>query len=366
VPFGILLLFFSSKLLALDYYSYDFRDINGTTNFNLELEAHSDKLPFDIFDDAWINMPAHKKSNNAFGQIYSDIYVDYEGLKVGVFGERVAQININDGFVELWYEAQKDFTRLLASDRIYKTLEPKPIRGEGNSYESSGLFVQKVFPLATYHHLSTKLKVHYAKDLHYISVDGYTNKKKLVGSFDYIYSNKNLITKGTDNSDSPLGVGYALDIEYIYNREKFYMYLGGFNIGSYIYWKNITRMHYDFDSEVIYKGDDGYNHYKPFGRGHYEYNKSFIQKIPTYYKASLNYALLDNFAVGNNVQVYENMYSYEPYINAKIYSNRYKIGIETQSKTLMFGVYLKHIQLELANKFGLDGNILSGRCKISF
>jgi len=366
MAFVILLLLLSSELFSLNYYSYDFRDVNASINFNLELDAQSDKLPFDIFDEEWKNVPDHQKSNNAFGQVYSDIYVDYEGLKLGVFGEKLAQINMNDGFIELWHEAQKDFLQLLANKDIYKTLEPKPITGEGNSYEAYGLFVQKVFNIYPHHYLSTKLKLNYAKELQYIKVDGYTSAEKFTGEFDYIYSNKNHISNGENRSNSPSGIGYGLDIEYIYNKEKLYVYLGAFNLGSYIYWKNVTLMHYDFDSEVIYKGADGYNHYRPFGRGRYEYNTSFTQKLPSYGRASLNYELFDNFAIGNNLKVYENMYAYEPYINAKIYSGRYKLGYEIQSSTLLIGAYFKHIHIELSNKFGLSSNILNASCRISF
>lgn len=330
------------------------------------LDAHSDRLPFDIFDQEWKKIPDHQKSNNAFGQVYSDIYVDYSGLKVGVFGEKLAQINMNDGFIELWHEAQKDFLQLLASKDVYKTLEEKPVTGEGNSYEAYGLFVQKVFEVYSHHYFSTKLKFNYAKELQYIKVDGYTDAEKFSGKFDYIYSNKNHITKGENRSDTPLGIGYGLDIEYIYNREKLYLYLGAFNLGSYIYWNNVTLMHYDFDSEVIYKGDDGYNHYRPFGKGYYENNISFTQELPAYYRASLNYELFTYLALGNNLRVYENIYANEPYINVKIYRGDYKLGYEIESSTLLFGVTFEHFQLEVANQFGLSGNVLKASCKISF
>lgn len=273
---------------------------------------------------------------------------------------------MNDGFIELWHEAQKDFLQLLASKDIYKTLEEKPVTGEANSYDAYGMFVQKVFKVYSHHYLSVKLKLNYANELQYIKADGYTDSEKFVGKFDYVYSHENLISRGDTQSDSPSGIGYGLDIEYIYNKDKLYVYLGGFNLGSYIYWKNVTLMHYDFNSEVIYEGDDGYNHYRPFGRGYYEYNASFTQKLPSYYRASLNYEVFDNLAIGNNLKVYEKMYAYEPYINAKIYSGRYKLGYEVQSDTILFGTYFKNIHIELSNKFGLSNNILNASCRISF
>jgi len=366
VTLFILFFLFSSKLLALNYYSYDFRDINASINFNLDLDAHSDKLPFNIFDQEWKKVPDHQKSNNAFGQVYSDIYIDLDALKIGVFGETIAQINMNDGFIELWNEAQKDFFQLLANKDIYKTLEEKPLIGKGNSYKAYGMFVQKVFNLYPHHYLSAKLKLNYAKELQYIKVNGYTSSEKFTGSLDYIYSHKNYISNANTRSDNPSGIGYGIDIEYIYNKENIYVYLGAFNIGSYIYWKNVTLMHYDFDSEVIYKGADGYNHYRPFGQGYYEYNKSFTQTLPSYYRASINYELFDNLAFGNNLKIYEKMYTCEPYINTKIYSQRYKIGYEIQSNTVTLGAYFKYIKFELSNQFSLAGNILNANCKISY
>ncbi len=366
MAFVILLLLFSSELFSLNYYSYDFRDVNASINFNLELDAQSDKLPFNIFDQEWKSVPDHKKSNNAFGQAYSDLYVDYEGLKVGVFGEKIAQLNLNDGMIELLFEAQKDFVQLLVSKDIYQTLESKPIIGEVNSYNAYGIFVQKVFKVYSHHYISLKLKFNYANELHDVKVDGYTSSDKFYGKLDYIYSRENLISNRTNESNSPSGMGYGLDIEYIFNQNKLYFYLGGFNLGSYIYWKDVILMHYDFDSEVIYKGDDGYNHYRTFGQGYYEYNVSFTQKLSSYYKASVNYELFDNFSIGNNLKIYEDLYAYEPYINTKIYSGRYKLGYEVKSNTLLFGAYFKYIHIEVSNKFGVSNNILNASCKISF
>ncbi len=365
IAFGVLFLL-QTQLFALSYYSYDFRDANDTINFSAKIDAQSDKLPFNIFDQEWEEVPAHKKSNNAFAQIYSDAYYNYGGFKFGVFGEKIAQISINDGFVELLYNSQKDFFQLLASKEIYKTMAQKPIEGEGNYCDAYGVFVQKVFTVQSAHYLSLKAKLNYANDLHHIRANGYTDSEKFVGSFDYVYSKKNLISKNPTLSESPQGLGYGVDIEYVYNRDKLYFYMGAFNVASYVYWKNVTFMHYDLDSEVIYVGEDGYKHYKPFGVGYYEYGVSFKQKLPQYYRASLNYELFENMAIGNNLKAYENVHSNEPYVNLKIYKGRYKLGYQLENKTLLFGAYYKYVNLEVSNKFGFAGNVLQAGVKISF
>lgn len=125
-----LFLFFYTPLSALSYYSYDFRDINSSLNFTSHAEAYSDNLPFNTFDEEWIEPPSHEKKNNAFGEIYNDFYVDYDGFKLGVFKQGVAQISMNDGFIQTWHSAEKDFTKLLSMDNINQKLPTTSIEGE--------------------------------------------------------------------------------------------------------------------------------------------------------------------------------------------------------------------------------------------
>ncbi|MEA1983634.1 MAG: hypothetical protein U9N39_08810 [Campylobacterota bacterium] len=353
-------------LHALSHYSYDFRDINATVNFTINLDAKSNKLPFNIFDQEWKEVPVAQKSNRAFGQVYTDVYVDYEGLKIGVFGEKIAEVEINDGFIDLWYSAQKDFLQLLVSKDIYKTIEPNSIKGEANYCNPYGLYLQKVFALNSSNFLSVKLKLNYADEMQYIKVNGYTNSEKFSGSLDYVYAQENYISNTNNKRQGPMAIGYGVDIEYIYNRDKLYVYLGAYNLASSMYWSNVTHMHYDFDSEVIYKGDDGYNHYKPFGVGNYKYNQSFRQKLPVYYKASLNYEFYDSFALGNNFKLYNQMYSNEPHVNFKIYNGRYKLGYQIEDNIFLFGTYFRNVNFEVANKFGLEDNVLQANIKLSF
>lgn len=329
------------------------------------MDAQSNKLPFNIFDQEWKKIPPHKRSNDAFGQVYTDAYVDYNGLKFGVFGEKMVQIHINEGFFQTWFYAQKDFLQLLFNKDIYKTIPQNPIDGKATSYNSYGVYVQKVFQPKESHFLSLKLKIHYVDQLHDIKANGYTNDTKFVGNFDYYYSEKNLISKGNTQGNTPQGIGYGIDLEYLYHKDKWYFYLGGYNLGSYIYWKNVTLMHYDFDSDIIYKDTDGYNHYKPFGQGYYKYNLSFKQKLPQYYKTSLNYELNSNLSLGSNVKIYENLYVTEPYINAGFSFLRYKLGYQIQDNTLLFALYHRYFILEISNKFGPSNDALQVQLKIS-
>lgn len=335
-------------------------------NFRASIDAQSNKLPFNIFDQEWQEIPPHERSNDAFGQVYSDFYVDYDGFKIGVFGEKVAQIHINEGFFQTWFYAQKDFVSLLFNKDIYKTIPQNPIDGQATSFSSYGLYLQKVFQPAKSHFLSLKVKIHNADNLHDIKADGYTNDTKFVGSFDYYYSQDNLISKEETKSSTPKGIGYGIDIEYLYHQDKWYFYLGGYNLGSYIYWKNVTLMHYDFNSQTIYKGEDGFNHARPFGQGYYKYNLSFKQKLPEYYKSSINYEMKDSLSIGTNIKLYENLYTTEPYINAKLYFLRYKLGYQIQDKTLLFGLYYKYFNLEVSNKFGPSNDALQAQLRVSF
>jgi len=330
------------------------------------MDAQSNKLPFNIFDQEWRESPAHERSNDAFGQIYADTYVDYDGLKFGVFGERLAQVDMNEGFFQTWFYAQKDFLQLLFNQDIYKIIPQNPINGKATSYNSYGMYVQKVFQPKKSHFLSFKLKLHYANKLHDIKARGYTDDTKFIGSFDYYYSKKNLVSKGKTQSDAPQGIGHGIDLEYIYQQDKWYFYLGGYNLGSYIYWKNVTLMHYNFNSEIIYKGTDGYNHSRHFGKGYYKYNVSFKQKLPQYYKTSLNYEATSSLSIGSNVKIYDNLYVIEPYINAKLYFLRYKLGYQIQDNTLLFALYYKYVNLEISNKFGPANDALQAQLRISF
>jgi len=268
--------------------------------------------------------------------------------------------------METWYTAQKDFFKLLANDNIYKELQDAPLSGKANYYNSYGLFIQKVFKVNSKNFLSVKLKLNYGTKLHSITLNGTTNSEHFRGSYDYYYSKENLISNGKTESSNPKGIGYGVDIEYIYNSEKIYFYLGGFNLGSYIYWDNVSLMHYDLDSDVIYQGDDGFNHYKPFGEGYYEYDVSFKQRLPQYYKTAFSYEVTDSLSTGYELNIYENMYFNKPYINYKYEGARYELAYIYENRELLFAAYFKYAIFEISNNFGPSNTFLRSSLKVSF
>jgi|GEM_PF-633304 hypothetical protein len=359
------LLLFSINAHAVSYFENDFRDTNSSYHLHLRGDAKSNGLPFNIFEKEWKNIPPHKQENHAFGNLYYEFYFKMDDLKIGIFKQDIAQIYFNEGFFQTWYTAQKDFFALLLNPAINTQLSSLPIKGEGNYYTAQGVYLQKVFELSNTHFLSTKLKLNHANEFQNIQVDGYTNSEKFKGSFDYYYGKKNYISNAQDKDES-LGLGYSLDIEYLYNKQNLYFYLGAFNLYSFIYWENVTHMHYDLDSQVIYEGDDGYNHYKPFGVGYYEYNVKYTQRLPAYYKASLNYELSSSLACGNNLDFFDGTFFNEPYLNAKIGAGRYKFGYGYENQEIVFATYFQHFSLELSNQLGFQNNILKASCKIAF
>jgi hypothetical protein len=359
-------LLFCTDSYALSYLKNDFRDTNNTFNFKASLDAKSDALAFDIFEQEWQKVPAHKKNNRALGNNYYEAYLELGSLNIGVFKQEQMQISMSDGFIDTWYASSKDFLSLLLNKNIYQDINPASLQSSANHYKSYGLFIQKIFTLNSRHHLSLKLKLHNANELNHIKVEGTTDTEKFQGSFDYYYSGENLISNAPNRSDSSKGIGYGVDIEYIYANEVIYLYAGVFNLASKIYWENVSLMHYDFDSEVIYMGSDGYNHYRPFGTGKYEYNMEFTQKLPEYYRATLDYALSEELSLGDNLDIYDGVTYNEIYANARVYGGRYKLGYIVENQNLIFGAYYKYLSLEISNSFGSSNDILQANCTISF
>jgi len=351
---------------ALSFLKNDFRDTNNTFNFKASLDAKSNALAFDVFEQEWQKAPEHKTNNRALGNNYYEAYLELGSLNIGVFKQEQVQISMSDGFIDTWHASNRDFLSLLLNKNVYQDIDPASLQSSANHYKSYGLFIQKIFTLNSKHHFSAKLRLHYADRLNYIEVEGETNREKFQGSFDYYYSGENLISNAPNRSDTAKGLGYGIDLEYIYADESLYFYVGVFNLASHIYWENVDLMHYDFDSEVIYMGSDGYNHYRPFGTGKYEYDVDFTQKLPEYYKATLNYALSENFSLGDNLDIYDGVTYNEVYGNTKVYGGRYKLGYIIENQNVVFGAYFKYISVEISNSFGTANDILQANCKISF
>lgn len=261
---------------------------------------------------------------------------------------------------------KKDFFKLLRVNTINNDLTESLIRGNGNYFSGSGFFLQKIFQPTLKHFLSIKLKFNYARKLQNLKINGKTNNERFSGSLDYYYSEENYITKGNTKSKKAYGLGYGIDIEYIYHHDKLYVYLGAFNIGSYIYWKNATFMHYDFDSNIVYEGDDGFTHSRPFGVGYYKYNVSFKQKIPHFYKTSLEYKIGNNILLGHNLNIYDSMYMNEPTIGYESRYATYKLGYVYENSEAIFSVYSKYMIFQISNKFSKDNDVIRVNLKLSY
>lgn len=364
--FIIILLLSSINIYALSHYSNDFRDINNSINITYTLDGRSTTLAFDTFENEDASNPKYENQNYAFAEHYYDLYYNFSTFKVGVFKEELGEISINSGLMETVLNVQKDFFKLLRAKTINNDLEKSIISGDANYYNTEGFFLQKIFSYNQTHFLSVKLKIHYADELQNIQINGETNSEHFRGSFDYYYANENYITNGETQSNPTKGRGYGIDLEYIYQKDNIYLYLGAFNVGSYIYWDNVTYMHYDLDSQTIYKGADGYNHARPFGIGKYEYNISFKQKLPEFYKSSIDYTVGNNISVGYNLNIYNNISTNEPTVSYSSKYLEYKLGYIYENNELIFGAYTKYMKLEISNSFGAANNIVRANIKLSY
>jgi len=359
------LLFAPLSLFGNTFLENDFRDYNATYHFQAHLDAKSNKLAFNTFEQEWIDPPPHKEENRAFGNLSFSAFISLESWRIGAFNQKISQIFVNDGFIQTWHRAEKDFWILLGMSDINQQIGNVPIEGDGVYISSSGLFLQKVLSMDSKNHFAIKTKLHIADDLQSIKASGLSTDEKFEGSFDYYYAEKNFISKRSDRDDSK-GLGYSVDVEYIYDDDTFYFYLGAFNLHSFIYYKDVTLMHYDFDSETIYVGEDGYNHYKPFGVGYYKENSTLKQKIPHFYKSSFNYVYNDQISLGNNLDLYDGVYYNEPYVNVKIGNGRYKVGCVIENQEFVFGAYFKNLALGISNSFGLGNDMIAADVKLRF
>ncbi len=368
--FFALFILLGTSSYALSHLKNDFRDTNNSYNFGIYIDAVSDHLPFDLFDNKWSSLPSTAKDNNAFYSIVDETHLELGDFNIGFFKQKIGEIYVNDGLVQTWYNSANDFSFLLSTSTINQNLGTTPIVGRGNAADIYGFYFQKIIALSSKHYFSAKLKVNVANNLHNIKINGQTSSEKFLGSIDYYYSDKNIIMNGIKKSKNTYGIGYGLDLEYIYDNDSIYLYLGVFNIESYIYWNNVTFMHYDFDSQTIYKGNDGYNHYKPFGVGYYKYNVDFKQKLPTYYKTALNYKLEDNLALGYNLSVYDELIYNEFYTNFKLDDVMYKIGYkfesELESKDVILGIYCKNFIVESSTHLSRSSSLFLLNLKVSF
>jgi len=359
-------LFFTTTLYSVEYYEYDFRDKNNTFHIRGLLNPKSNQLKLNIFDDSWDSMPVYAKDNYAFGGIYFDTYYMFDGYKLGLFAEERATIYFNDGFVKTLYYADNDFNTFLHMDDIYTKVDPTFLKGDTNAYKIKGVYLGKVFQIKQHHFLSAKLKLYVADDVQNLFIEGTNTQERFQGTLKYYYCEENYVSNRTSDEETSQGYGYSVDIEYIYNKEKLYIYAGLLNVGGVIYWSNISKMEYTFDSKTIYLGEDGYNHRKPFGVGKYQDNVSYTQYLPLFYRASLDYALFENFSIGNNLSGYKDVVFNEPYLSFALYKSRWKLGYMYEAKTVIFGANFNHFQVEISNNFSFSQQVMQAKVHIWF
>ncbi len=366
----------TTQSYASSYLQNDFRDEIGKTNFQIYVDGKTEQLPLNLFDDTWDQLPKHNEENSAFGTLYNSLDHTYENFTVGIYQEKNINVNFNDGFINTWFLANQNFAKLLTKTTIGAELNKEIIKAKGEYYYVQGIYFQKIVVPSSNQWLSLKTNLIYGKELQSLNVNGSNSNQRFLLSFDYFYNYKNVISKNKDNLDTDNGLGYGFDVEYIYEKNNLYLYGGLFNLGGKIYWKDITKMHYDFDSKQIYIGDDGYNHLKPFGVGYYEFHTNYTQKLPLYYKATIDYKLNDTFSLGNNLNGYSNIVFNEPYTSVKIGNTIYKLGYVLGNddatfgvmfeKINLFGAKIKNLNLEVSNKFGSGNDTMMGRVGFSF
>ncbi|MEA2050160.1 MAG: hypothetical protein U9O56_05465 [Campylobacterota bacterium] len=359
-------LFLLPYISCAEYLKNDFRDIDNSINISGYTNIKSDSLDIDIFDDKWLTMPKHNKTNNAYGDIYFEGSYHLDDIKIGVFHEKSINLNANDGFIQTWFYATKDFNTLLNKDDIGDYITNTTIDGDASYYIANGIYIQKIFNPTKKHYFSSKLKLLKGSELQSLAVTG-ENAEQFEMSFDYYYSDKNHISKNKRFDNSENGIGYAIDLEYIYNDEKLYFHAGFYNIHSFLYWKDIEFMHYDFNGQTIYIGDDGYKHSRPFGSGYYRYDIDYKQKLPLYYRSTLNYKINNIISIGDSMEGYNDIVFNQLYIKTKINKNHsFKTGYIYETKNIIFGVDFKYISLECMYNFAMNEKVLVGGYKIKF
>ena len=130
-----------------------------------------------------------------------------------------------------------------------------------------------------------------------------------------------------------------MDIVLDYKKNDTNLFIGIFNILSFIKWKNIILMKYHFDSNTKYVGNDGYYHYKAFGIGKF-IKTDFFQRLPLLMKFNLRkkfFGISSEYCDGNKF--------YEPYF----YYKKFKIGFVPTTKNIVFGYNSNYFNFEVSN-----------------
>ena len=339
-----------TNLYSVEYFENDFRDNTNKFYTTSSTDIKSNKLNIKDFSHKWDKLPIYKESNQFYGNSDFKIYYTFSKFNFGLLHRETLNGYMNDGFIKTWYQIENNFSGLLSNNSIGAGIGNVEIDGLVNYFKSSGLYVQKVIRKSN-HYFSGKLNFLYGKELQDLKVVGKNTTDRFLLSFDYYYSESNRITK-FEKENQFKGYGASIDLEYIYKNDDLYLYIGALDLGGFIQWDGITFMHYDFDSKVIYKGLDGYNHYKPFGTGFYKYDRKYVQKILPTYKTSIDYKVNNIFNIGLNTSLFDDSFYNETYITSKTDNFALKVGYLVENKNLVIGCKYKDFMIELSNKLG--------------
>lgn len=324
-------------------------------SFQSDINVYSDKLYLDLFNHKWKNIPSNESLNRAFDYSNIKFSFDKEDYTFGIGYLSEGVVEVNKGFIQTWYYASSDFNTLLKkSDIGYYITEPK-IYGIENYSQFQSVFVGKKFK-----YFKINFSLLRGKVLQYMKVNGFNRKKHFITDLDYYYSDKNILMDNYLKSKNYKGIGYSFDIKFFRKFHSYEIGAGFFNIFGAIKWRNIILMKYHFDSNTKYIGNDGYYHYRPFGVGKF-IKTSFYQKLPFYVKYHIK-KYLKNFSFGD-----EGIYSVGArYDELFIRKNLFKIGYVPQSKSMVFGLYFKNLNVELSNNIKYHTKFLKLFFKINY
>ena len=360
-----LFLLFSSSLNAVDFLYNDFSSDKDHFSLILSADIKTKNLslsPLEKDSKDIYEIDSTKKAINGYGKDYYAFAYNFSHFQFGIFKAREIRVDVTSGLNGAWSSAEEDFF-LFLSQKYDVEEDSRSVDGDFSYYNSYGFFLQNYWKLTKNTSLNLRVKFHNATNMDTIKVRG-TQEEYFVASLDHYYVKKNLLTTQKVDSPHAQGYGYSLDLEYTYHPDDFYLYIGFTNIESFIFWKNLSFMHYDFDSEVIYVGDDGYNHYKPFGQGEYKYDVSYTQRLPFYTTLSMDYRYNEQFAFGSLTQYHhKDLYFNELFTR---YKNRYKLGYIIENQVMTFGFYLSNFSLELSNLLSKSKNSFVATIKINY
>ena len=311
------------------------------SHFYSDINLFSDKLYFDVFSDKWNSIPSKKTINRALS--FSRIGIEYKStFTYGIKFENDGVVKINRGFIESWYYASNDFNTLLKRSDIGYYITTPEIYGILNYAEYYAFYLKKEFFGTSFY-----LNFLKGKRLDYIKVIGNNTKNRFIADLEYVYTGKNFITDNFNGGDFS-GYGLGIDIQKRFVYKNYFLFLGVYNILGFIRWRGVNYMYYHFDSDTKYIGDDGYIHYKPFGKGFYKTDYNFFQRLPLFFKYNLHFSK-NNFIFGSEGIYTQGNYFNVPYLKFKLKKLWLKAGYVLENKNFVYGISGKSFAIEVSN-----------------